>query len=82
MAEFRERKDQMISDFHHRGLVPQICSIAGLVNLAQRPHHHEYAKLAYKHLMELLKYLRDNIVKIEEDQNKLNDAIDKLKEEL
>jgi hypothetical protein len=39
---------QLINEMYHKDLLPEICRAEGLVDLATREHHHEYAKLALK----------------------------------
>lgn len=37
---------KIISEMYHKDLLPEICRAEGLVDLATRENHHQYAKLA------------------------------------
>lgn len=37
---------KLITEMYHKDLLPEICRAEGLVYLATREHHHQYAKLA------------------------------------
>ena len=42
----------LINEMYHKDLLPEICRAEGLIYLATREHHHEYAKLALKEIQE------------------------------
>jgi hypothetical protein len=41
---------KLIAEMYHRDLLPEICRAEGLVDLARREHHHQYAELALKEI--------------------------------
>lgn len=51
---------KLITEMYHKDLLPEICRAEGLVYLATRENHHEYAKLA---LNEIRRH-KEKVIKI------------------
>jgi hypothetical protein len=41
---------RIIADLYHKDLLPEVCRMEGLIDLATREHHHRYADLALKEI--------------------------------
>jgi hypothetical protein len=65
---YRQELEQVISDFHHQGLIPRMQRIVGILSIIEREFKQydddEYINKAWHEAEEMLNYLRLNIRRV------------------
>jgi hypothetical protein len=65
LEKSREEFQKLINRIYHRDWFPDLCRAEGLIDLATRENHHEYAKLA----LQQIKTLKNRLQQIIEQYN-------------
>lgn len=87
LQHYREKLEQVVYDFNHKGLIPNLCSLLGLLEIyslhlkdGQTEEARNELKKAYQLAEKILIELRKKALEVELDIDHINKLIDHVRE--